>query len=292
MAARSTWRAPSSPELREVVDSPTWDDFVAAGPASEALPDVRPGRPGPDPVHVGHDRLPEGRAAAPPRPDQQRRAVAAGGSSSAPGEAYVNPLPLFHTAGVRPRRAGLRRPPPGTFRSSRSIRPVLDLIESRAGDGARGRADRPDRADRAPRRSTRATCHRCAPRSRVARWCRADLVRRIEDGLRRALLDRLRPDGELAGDHPGPPRRLLRGRATTIGRPLPADRGEDRRPRHRRDRCRSASWASSARAGYLSCTATTRCPTRPPTRSTPTAGCTPATSASMDDRGYCRSRAG
>ena len=32
----------------------------------------RPRRPRPDPVHVGHHRLPQGRAAPPPRPHQQR----------------------------------------------------------------------------------------------------------------------------------------------------------------------------------------------------------------------------
>ena len=60
----------------------------------------------------------------------------------------------------------------------------------------------------------------------------------------------------------------------------PARRDQDRRSRDRRDRPARRRRASSARAATASCSATGTTRRRPPTRSTPTAGCTAATSRS------------
>ena len=60
------------PGLREAIAFTDFDAFLASGVAHGAAPRRRSGRPGPDPVHVGHDRLSQGRAPAPPRVDEQR----------------------------------------------------------------------------------------------------------------------------------------------------------------------------------------------------------------------------
>ena len=51
--------------------------------------------------------------------------------------------------------------------------------------------------------------------------------------------------------------------------------------------CRAARRASCARAATPSCSATGTMPSAPRRRSTPPAGCTPATSPTLDDEGYC-----
>ena len=67
--------APNCPELRHVIRFDQWEAFLAAGDAPGiALPEVQAYRPGDDPVHLGHHRLSQGRAAAPPRAGEQRRA--------------------------------------------------------------------------------------------------------------------------------------------------------------------------------------------------------------------------
>ena len=66
--------APRCPELREIICFDDWAAFIAAGDDdSIALPDGQADRSGDDPVHLGHHRLSEGRAAASSRPRQQRR---------------------------------------------------------------------------------------------------------------------------------------------------------------------------------------------------------------------------
>ena len=61
--------------LREVISLADWDEFLASGVAAERAARGDPERPGPDPVHLGHHRLPEGRRAAPPGDHQQRPAL-------------------------------------------------------------------------------------------------------------------------------------------------------------------------------------------------------------------------
>ncbi len=65
---------PSLPELRVVSCMDDWDDLVAEGHSRPcAVARRRPDRAVPDPVHVGHDRVPERCVAAPSGPDEQRR---------------------------------------------------------------------------------------------------------------------------------------------------------------------------------------------------------------------------
>ena len=71
VAGSSTRSGRDLPELREVMRFSRLGRvrrWRLGGRRSRPLPDVAPGRPGADPVHVGDDRLPQGRAAAPPRP--------------------------------------------------------------------------------------------------------------------------------------------------------------------------------------------------------------------------------
>jgi hypothetical protein len=61
------------PALREVVSFAGWDAFCAGAPPGRA--GGEPGCPGADPVHLRHDRFPQGRRAPPPGGRQQRAAV-------------------------------------------------------------------------------------------------------------------------------------------------------------------------------------------------------------------------
>ena len=97
----------------------------------------------------------------------------------------------------------------------------------------------------------------------------------------------LRHDGDEPG-HAHRARRTARNRPGSIGKPLLAEhRVPGGRLRHRRGRRPMASAAScwvrgpQVMQGYLGTT-----PRRPRRRSTPTAGCTPATSRHVDADGY------
>ena len=59
------------PRLREVITLGEWPGLRWRG---RPLPEVDPGEPGADPVHLGHDRPAQGGGAHPPGPDQQRAA--------------------------------------------------------------------------------------------------------------------------------------------------------------------------------------------------------------------------
>ena len=75
-------------------------------------------------------------------------------------------------------------------------------------------------------------------------------------------------------------------------RPAAAQHGnQDRQSRYRPDGCGSARSANSAPAAITSCSAISKCPTRPQPRSMPTAGCTPAISARWTRAAIARSRA-
>ena len=72
------------------------------------------------------------------------------------------------------------------------------------------------------RRGRPARCCFTRPRRRQRWRARRTGPRQAHRGpARRALLDHLRADRELAGDHPGPPDDSFEDRATTVGRPLP-----------------------------------------------------------------------
>ena len=142
-------------QLREVVMFDEWDAFLAsAGRTCPARRSAR--RSGADPVHVGHDRLPEGRVAAPRRADRQRRAVRGGGRDR-PGRRYVNPMPMFHTAGCVLGALG-------TLHARAAHVPVLAFDP-----GVRARAHRTRTGHRDARRSHHADRAAGAPRPRDAR---------------------------------------------------------------------------------------------------------------------------
>ena len=207
------------------------------------------------------------------------------------GRGLREPVPALSHRRVRPRRARLRLPP-ARARSRARIRARPDARSDRvrAGGRARGRSDGSDRADRGP--GLRRARPLLGARRAVGRRARRARPRQAHRGsARRALLDHLRPDRELAGDHPGPPRRQLRGPRHDDRSSAAADRGADRRPRPAR-RSPAAPSASCARAATWSCTATTRCPRRPPRRSTPTDGCTRATWRRWTIAATAASRAG
>ena len=66
---------PALADLREVVSFADWAEFVATGEADTRAARRHPRRRRADPVHFRHHRLPQGRAAAPPRAGQQRAPV-------------------------------------------------------------------------------------------------------------------------------------------------------------------------------------------------------------------------
>ena len=76
-----------------------WDSFVAIGFGDRAAARGGPGRRGADPVHLRHHGLPEGRRAAPSRDHQQRPVLRARSCGRSAGDVWVNPMPMFHTAG-------------------------------------------------------------------------------------------------------------------------------------------------------------------------------------------------
>ena len=113
---------------------------------------ARPGcwRPGHDPVHVRHDRLPEGRAAAPPRPRQQRPPHDGPQPDADRGRAARCDAAVPHRR-LGPRRARCGRDP----RHARPGRGVRARPRPRRHRGARRqhpdrRADDADRDHRAP----------------------------------------------------------------------------------------------------------------------------------------------
>ena len=80
-------------------------------------------------------------------------------------------------------------------------------------------------------------------------------------------------------------------KASTAGRPLPQVEVAVR-DRSAAKPCRPASQGKSAPAATRPCSDTSRCPNAPPKPSTPTAGCTPVTSAFSMTAATCRSPAG
>ncbi|MGA2306074.1 MAG: AMP-binding protein [Acidimicrobiales bacterium] len=89
---------PEVPGLRETVLFTEWDDFVASADSSTPLPDVRPD----DLVQIQYT---SGTTGAPKGAELHHRGLTNNARfcferlGIAPGEVYVNPMPLFHTAG-------------------------------------------------------------------------------------------------------------------------------------------------------------------------------------------------
>ena len=89
---------PEVPGLRETVLFTEWDDFLASADSGAALPDVRPD----DLVQIQYT---SGTTGAPKGAELHHRGLTNNARfcferlGIAPGEVYVNPMPLFHTAG-------------------------------------------------------------------------------------------------------------------------------------------------------------------------------------------------
>ena len=86
------------PGLREAIEFGDFEDFLASGPPESGLPDVQPG----DPVQIqytsGTTGFPKG-ALLHHRGLTNNARLTMAGFGMAEGEVYVNPFPLFHTAG-------------------------------------------------------------------------------------------------------------------------------------------------------------------------------------------------
>jgi fatty-acyl-CoA synthase len=89
---------PDVPALREVVFFTQWADFLGTAPAQAVLPDVSPG-------DVAQIQYTSGTTGFPKGAELTHRGLTNNARFYAeriglrPGEAYVNPMPLFHTAG-------------------------------------------------------------------------------------------------------------------------------------------------------------------------------------------------
>ena len=89
---------PDVPALREVIMFTEWEDFVASGEPSTPLPDVHPDDTAEIQYTSGTTGNPKG-AELHHRGLTNNARFYAERIGLAPGEVYVNPMPLFHTAG-------------------------------------------------------------------------------------------------------------------------------------------------------------------------------------------------
>jgi fatty-acyl-CoA synthase len=89
---------PDVPALREVAYFTDWAEFLASAPAQAVLPDVRPD-------DIAQIQYTSGTTGFPKGAELHHRGLTnnarffAGRMELQPGEVYVNPMPLFHTAG-------------------------------------------------------------------------------------------------------------------------------------------------------------------------------------------------
>ena len=181
-----------------------------------------------------------------------------------------------------------RHSSPASTPARRSCRTRCSTSTRDAARRRRADLDAPGRADDLPvdprpsRRAPSSTCRRCASRSRARRSVPVELIERMRAelsfetivtgyGLTEAtgIATMCRHDDRRDDRHhrrPGDPRR----------------RGARRR--RRRQRGRAGEPGEVVVRGYNIMRASSTIRERPPTRSTPTAGCTPATSASWTAR--------
>ena len=124
---------PSLPELREVIEFADWDSFVASGDPTVALPEVRPDDVAQIQYTSGTTGFPKG-AQLTHRGITNNARFYAQRIELRPGEVYVNPMPLFHTAGcvmgaLGSASSGAVHVPVHAFDPAL----VLDLIETERG---------------------------------------------------------------------------------------------------------------------------------------------------------------
>jgi fatty-acyl-CoA synthase len=89
---------PDLPALREVVLFTEWDEFIASAPADHGLPDVVPQDVAQVQYTSGTTGFPKG-ALLTHRGLTNNARFFAEGLRLRPGEVYLNPMPMFHTAG-------------------------------------------------------------------------------------------------------------------------------------------------------------------------------------------------
>ena len=133
LAATVAQVVPGIDAVREAVDIADWDAFLASGSATQ-LPDVQPGDPAQIQYTSGTTGFPKG-ALLHHRGLTNNARIFATLADVRPGDTYVNPFPMFHTAGCV--LGGL-----GTLQSGACHVPVyvfdpvlmLDLVESERAD--------------------------------------------------------------------------------------------------------------------------------------------------------------
>ena len=86
------------PDLREVISLADWDRFAASGSAAQRLPEVRPDDAAQIQYTSGTTGFPKG-AVLRHRGITNNARYCAEILQASPGEVWVNPMPLFHTAG-------------------------------------------------------------------------------------------------------------------------------------------------------------------------------------------------
>ena len=205
------------------------------------------------PVHVGHDRVPQGRHAHPPQHPQQRLLHRRAAAATPRRTGVCIPVPFYHCFGMvignlglhHPRRhhrdpgRGLRARAPRSRRSRPSAAPALYGVPTMfiAELGA-------------SRLRTRSTCPRCAPAIMAGSPCPVEVMKQCID---RMHMDEVTICYGMTETSPVSTQTVARRSARQAGRHRrpgpPARRGEDRRrPRTRRPPSRAARRASCAPA--------------------------------------------
>src|SRR6476646_1856980 len=229
------------PGLREAVAFTDFQAFLSTGAHTEALPDVSPD----DPVQIqytsGTTGFPKG-ALLHHRGLTNNARLVLGGLRLEPGEAYVNPFPLFHTAGCGLGALGcashqLAHVPVVAFEPGL----MLDLVES---ERAAGLAGVPTVLIALTEDATFATRDLSSVRVALSGGALVapDLVKRIEDrlGVHFSIVYGQTESSPVITQ--GAVTDTFDDRATA-----PADRGEDRRRRRRNRSLRRGGRALHAR---------------------------------------------
>ena len=208
------------PGLREAVSFTEFDEFLASGASTEKFPEVGPD----DPVQIqytsGTTGFPKG-ALLHHRGLTNNARMALGQFELAPGEVYVNPFPLFHTAGCGLGALGcvshqLAHVPVLAFEPGL----VLDLIESERAAALAGVPTVLIALTEEPGFDTRDLSSVRAALSGGA-LVAPDLVRRIEErlGVRFSIVYGQTESSPVITQ--GRVDDSFEDRATTVGRPLP-----------------------------------------------------------------------